>query len=230
VTYDSGKTWALLPEIPGSAKCVNFFGLAGHFGVKDSVLNYSIGPRPTNSIVKGRITTEDGAAGIAGDTVILGVGGRFYVGVTNEVGIYVFTGVPSGPGTVQLLNTDSTGTHQHDVHINIVTDSVITVNADFSIPPEAVSAPSPTGFSGLICIPNPASDVVHIRFSIPQDSPVSIEIFDALGRGWLQTSGAMESSGNQDIMLDVSNLLPGTYYCRIVSPGFNQSTKFAIIR
>ena len=230
VTYDSGTTWAILPKIPGSAKSVNFFGLSGHFCVQDSVLNYAVGSAPTSSIIKGRITNEDGAAGIGGDSVIVGVGGNFYIAVTNEVGNYVITGIPTGEATVELLNSDSTGAHQVVVHIIVAKDSVITLNADFSNPPEEVNEPSLLGVEGLTCIPNPASDAVHVRFVLPQDSPLSIELLDALGRGLVNTSEGLATSGNQDISLDVSNLLPGTYICRIVTPEFTQSTKLAIVR
>ena len=67
--------------------------------------------------------------------------------------------------------------------------------------------------------PNPATDRVDIRWSQPKSGATQVDILDAAGRLVLsQTLGSLPL-GDQQVILSVSNLSPGTYQMRLTTDG-----------
>lgn len=63
----------------------------------------------------------------------------------------------------------------------------------------------------LAIYPNPATDILNLRFSSPSFAFRSLDIYDANGR---RIQGGFRS-GKQDLTIDVSTLPSGTYFVRI---------------
>jgi len=63
--------------------------------------------------------------------------------------------------------------------------------------------------------PNPARAQATIRYELPTDMDVHLDIYDLLGRRVVAAVHGAERAGRKEIQLDVSQLASGTYVCRL---------------
>lgn len=63
--------------------------------------------------------------------------------------------------------------------------------------------------------PNPARSRVTLRYELPTDSDVRLDVYDMLGRRVITATRGAEDVGRSAIHLDVSGLASGTYVCRL---------------
>jgi photosystem II stability/assembly factor-like uncharacterized protein len=78
--------------------------------------------------------------------------------------------------------------------------------------------------------PNPFNPVTAIRYSVPMQTAVNMQIFDVLGR-LVETlvSGEMEP-GRYDVTFDGTNHPSGVYYVVLKGGGFKKVTKAVLLR
>lgn len=75
--------------------------------------------------------------------------------------------------------------------------------------------------------PNPASGSVSIGFAVPELSTVELSIFDLVGRLVIAPAYGEYSPGVHQVQLD--ELAPGTYFCRMISGDFTANQRFVVI-
>jgi hypothetical protein len=75
--------------------------------------------------------------------------------------------------------------------------------------------------------PNPASGSVNIGFAVPELSPVELSIYDLSGRLVGEIHGDEYSPGVHQVQLD--ELAPGIYFCRMISGNFTATQRFVVI-
>ncbi len=85
--------------------------------------------------------------------------------------------------------------------------------------PEERSAPN----AGLLpeprCLPNPFSRNLQVSFSLPENSPVTLILYDALGRPVLAPyNNSTLSAGEQNLALSTDQLPEGVYYLELRTP------------
>ncbi len=78
--------------------------------------------------------------------------------------------------------------------------------------------------------PMPASQDVTIRFWLPEGSPCTIRLFDALGRPVRTILSQDLSSGNHVQEFSVRDLPSGLYFVNLLTPSASISTKLNVIR
>ena len=76
--------------------------------------------------------------------------------------------------------------------------------------------------------PNPAFGTVSICFGVPELSPVSLTVFDLSGRLVNMIQDDEYSPGFHNVQLD--ELSPGIYFCRMVSGDFEATQRFVVIQ
>ncbi len=95
----------------------------------------------------------------------------------------------------------------------------------------------PLGIEGDPCIsgyefqgasPNPAFGTVRICFGVPELSPVSLTVFDLSGRLVNMIQDDEYSPGFHNVQLD--ELSPGIYFCRMVSGDFEATKRFVVVQ
>lgn len=74
--------------------------------------------------------------------------------------------------------------------------------------------------------PNPFNPSTMIKFSLPVDSYVRIELFNTLGEKVDELTNRDYSIGNHEINFDASKLSNGVYYYTISANGLDGSTLF----
>ena len=89
---------------------------------------------------------------------------------------------------------------------------------------EQVEAELPDQFTLHQSYPNPFNPTTNIRFDLPEQARVSIQVVDVLGRQVMTIAPQTMSAGsNRIITLDASRLSSGTYFYRVVAEGSKES-------
>jgi len=81
--------------------------------------------------------------------------------------------------------------------------------------------------ASLRIYPNPATDILHIEFSIPAQGKVVLILYDAMGCQ-LRLLDELVPSGGINFSLPLDDLAAGIYYLRLNTPEVSQVQKFII--
>jgi hypothetical protein len=90
--------------------------------------------------------------------------------------------------------------------------------------------PAPDQFSLQNSAPNPASGPATIAFSVPEQTHVTIDVFDVLGRRVATLADGQREPGRHDVRLDVGSLSSGTYFYRMSAEGFSKTRRLEVVR
>ena len=82
---------------------------------------------------------------------------------------------------------------------------------------ELKKAPAQSGFRLVGSYPNPFNPVATIRFELPAEADVTLEVFDVAGRRVHQERAGLLSAGSHDLLFDGSNLPSGAYFYRVTA-------------
>lgn len=86
------------------------------------------------------------------------------------------------------------------------------------------------GFAFRLSGENPVSDKLDIKYELPYDNDVTIEIYNSYGELITMAKEGTSSYGINDESIDVSNLPTGTYLIRFKSGPFVKSDRFVKIK
>jgi hypothetical protein len=89
-------------------------------------------------------------------------------------------------------------------------------------------AESIESLSEIKAFPNPANDVIKIRYDLEHSSDISMEIVDMNGIIVNYFKKESKNSGPQEKVLDISELSPGVYYARILGCEKLSQIKFCV--
>lgn len=63
--------------------------------------------------------------------------------------------------------------------------------------------------------PNPANNVLNVRYNLPTEDKISMAVFDLQGKLLIETNVGERTIGKHEETLDLSTLPAGQYVCRI---------------
>ncbi len=97
----------------------------------------------------------------------------------------------------------------------------------------AVSDPSAGPQSLLVAAPNPTTDLAAIRYQLPADGRVTLEVFDVSSRRIRTLVDRKLHAGEHQFAWDATNQLgervePGTYWLRLSAPGVSESLAIVV--
>jgi len=78
--------------------------------------------------------------------------------------------------------------------------------------------------------PNPCNNQTEIRFGMPYESHVFINIYDASGRCVEEVLNSKVQAGYHSILLNTESYLSGIYFLRMNSETFNSTKKIVVAR
>ncbi len=78
--------------------------------------------------------------------------------------------------------------------------------------------------------PNPATDLVNIKYNLKSNAPVSFVITDVTGKTMMTESLGNKMAGTNTYTVNTSSLSAGVYFYTIQAGGFNATRKMTIIR
>ncbi|MCA6362001.1 MAG: hypothetical protein IM638_03125 [Bacteroidetes bacterium] len=73
-----------------------------------------------------------------------------------------------------------------------------------------------TGGSNVVLFPSPASEVLGIGFTLDEDAPVYVDMFDATGRKVRSTLNFSGMEGRNFVEMNIHDLAPGVYMLQLV--------------
>ncbi len=88
----------------------------------------------------------------------------------------------------------------------------------------------PVSFSLNQNYPNPFNPVTTIKYSLPENTFVSIKVFDLLGREVTQLVNTQKSSGNHEVKFDARHLPSGVYLYTLKSGSYVETRKMILTK
>jgi len=136
-------------------------------------------------------------------------------GTTTEINYYSFTDRPQINGVNQLYyrlkQVDFDGTFSYsDV-----------VNVSYDVPAEFVLSQN---------FPNPFNPSTRINYFVPQESFVSIKVYDFLGREVMTLVNETKSIGSYEIIFNAVNLPSGTYFYTMIAGNYSATKKMILLK
>ena len=136
-------------------------------------------------------------------------------GSSTEINYYSFTDHPQVSGVNQLYyrlkQVDFDGTFSYsDV-----------ANVSYDVPAEFVLGQN---------YPNPFNPSTRISYFVPQESFVSIKVYDFLGREVMTLVNETRSVGSYEISFDASNMPSGTYFYTLIAENYSSTKKMILIK
>ncbi len=78
--------------------------------------------------------------------------------------------------------------------------------------------------------PNPFNPTTTISFGLPQETNVSIKIYNALGEEIAEILNKNLKAGKHSVDFNAKNLSSGTYFCRMKAGKFTKTTKMLLLK
>lgn len=79
--------------------------------------------------------------------------------------------------------------------------------------------------------PNPFNPITKIKFELPQESKVTIEVYDILGRKVAQLiNNEVRQPGRYEVQFNGHNFASGIYFYRLVATGFIDTKRMVLIK
>ena len=78
--------------------------------------------------------------------------------------------------------------------------------------------------------PNPFNPVTTIKFDIPNDGVVQLEIFDILGRRIITLVDEYKTAGSYEKVFNASSLASGVYVYKLQAGDFISSKKMILLK
>ncbi|HEY3876779.1 MAG TPA: YCF48-related protein, partial [Candidatus Kapabacteria bacterium] len=240
VTYDAG-TWTRLPEFPGSATSVNFFGLAGHIATENTVLNYTGRANYRSGVVCGRFTAGEPPEPVHGSKIykvyVVDTLLDFYDSTyTDEQGWFAFSNVDTFFHYEYLLTYPDSGMLKSFAFPNVRPHpgEVVRLNYNEYIappqPPDTVLSVGASIVEPLSMTVSSEPDAARIVYDVPIAGYVRLVIHDILGRTVQTIVDGTNPSGETVRDVSTSELSAGIYYVTLERTGESITKKFEVIR
>jgi len=91
-----------------------------------------------------------------------------------------------------------------------------------------MSAPETLALHGAA--PNPVRGQATLRYDVPEEARVQVELYDVLGRRVTTLVNRHEDAGRKTTALDASGLSSGTYFVRLRAEGTTQTEQITVVR
>ncbi len=92
------------------------------------------------------------------------------------------------------------------------------------------SLPLPEAFFLHQNYPNPATDTTTIRYDVPEDGVVTLELIDIMGQRIAMLVDRSHPTGSYTVSLDTSSLAAGTYLYRLQSNKWSMTKELTVVR
>jgi hypothetical protein len=144
----------------------------------------------------------------------------------------------SYPLTLRLKNADAQGRSLRlergsgqDAETRTLTAESPSVTLQSEAGPLKVAPRSvPDEFALSNSYPNPVSGQATIEYAVPEQSDVTVEVYDVLGRRVATLANGEKKAGEHSVRLDASDLSSGTYFYRMRAEDFTQTRRLVVVR
>jgi hypothetical protein len=102
------------------------------------------------------------------------------------------------------------------------------INTSVGITPSVNNVPDK--FELLQNYPNPFNPTTNIKYQIPNNSYVSLKVFDIIGKEITTLVNEKQSPGSYEVSFDGSNLPSGVYFYKLITGNYSETRKMVLIK
>jgi hypothetical protein len=179
---------------------------------------------------------DDGGYAIFGHTLSYGAGwADLYLVRTDSHGDTLWTRTYGGPNTDFGLSFQQTSDGGY-----VMAGWTLSFGAgsyDFYVVktgPDLAAVPKPHPLPEVIALyqnyPNPFNTSTQVAFDLPMAGPVTLKVFDLLGREVAKLVDGLNAPGYHSILFDGSNLPSGIYLYRIETGSVHEAKKMVLLK
>jgi len=106
--------------------------------------------------------------------------------------------------------------------VNWLTDGIVLDNP--------AEVPVPSSYTLEQNYPNPFNPATTIAYSIPQESQISLKIYDVMGREVVELVSGKQSAGAYSVEFDAASLASGTYFYKLTAGEFISVKKMVLLK
>ena len=140
----------------------------------------------------------------------------------SNVNISANTGLRIRNATVDTANVK--------VHANSGPDIIFEVNGILTDVSDEPNGIVPDKFTLYQNYPNPFNPTTIIKYHLPQTSPVTLKIYDVIGKEVKTLVNEKLDAGDHSLTIDAHNLSSGVYFYRIEAGSFVETKKFVVLK
>ncbi len=155
--------------------------------------------------------------------------------ITNASGEYMINGLAPGSYSVSVdkagYNESSvqTVTVGYDIQGSPMNGSAsFVINSVLSVTVNA--AVQPVNYSLEQNYPNPFNPSTSIRYSLPNNSTVSLKVYNMVGQEVATLINSYQTSGEYTVTFNAANLASGVYFYRLDAGSFNVAKKMLLLK
>lgn len=105
--------------------------------------------------------------------------------------------------------------------LSFITAEVISANEEADIPEELALSKN---------FPNPFNKETQIRYALPEQAHVRLEVYNVLGEHVTTLVNEQQSAGRYEVSFDASRLSSGTYLYRIEAGEFVEMKQMMLVK
>jgi hypothetical protein len=156
--------------------------------------------------------------------------------ITNGTGDYIIDGLAPGSYSVAV---DKAGYNESVTqNVNALYDmmgSPVNGSANFTINSVVMSVSSnstvqPKSYSLEQNYPNPFNPSTTIKYSLPNNSAVSLKVYNLIGQEVATLINTYQTSGEYVVTFNASNLSSGVYFYRLDAGSYNVVKKMMLLK
>lgn len=126
----------------------------------------------------------------------------------------------------QMMLPDSAGTNPIRLTTNIFGNYLDTTVT----PVRSTPNPVPKSFALSQNYPNPFNPTTMIRYSVPQNSQVTLNVYNVLGQKVATLYSGMQKAGNYEVQFDATRFASGVYFYRLQAGSFSSIKKMMLLK
>ncbi|MDP4195647.1 MAG: T9SS type A sorting domain-containing protein, partial [Bacteroidota bacterium] len=116
-----------------------------------------------------------------------------------------------------------------DVRSQII-DKILSISSTSTTDVNANSNAAPKDYELAQNYPNPFNPSTSIKYSIPQNSMVSLKVYDILGKEVASLVNEQKSAGSYEVNFNANSLSAGMYIYELKAGNFTQTKKMMLIK
>ncbi len=109
-------------------------------------------------------------------------------------------------------------------------NSFVTLNGTSVLPVEEVAGQIPGAYTLQQNYPNPFNPSTTINYHMPVNGPVSVKVFDVVGREVAELVNGIRTQGIHTVQFDASHLSGGVYFYTMTAGNFTATKKLMLIK